>query len=69
MTGLGGGDKGGMRGWDPSNRRACDLKYRSTHSLREATLHISPGFPSRLSFLGPPLPTPACQPAPQALGR
>lgn len=66
MTGVGGGDKGGMRGWDPSNRRACDLKYRSTHSLGEATLNISLGFPSRLSFLGPPLPSPrvpACSPS------
>lgn len=58
-----------MRGWDPSNRRACDLKYRSTHSLGEAGLHISRGFPSCLSLPGPSLPHPQGQSAPQALGR
>lgn len=67
MAGLGGGDKEGMRGWDPSNRRACDLKYRSTHSLGEAALCFSLGFPSSLYLWGPPLPpsphVPVCFPS------
>lgn len=66
MTGLGGGDKGGMREWDPSNLRARDLTNAPTPSGGEAALWASSGFPSSLHLPAPAFPTLRSQPVPGA---